>query len=201
MKTITREQWLTRAGIALERKFFKANGYDLPEKIRVSCGFPRGSSKAIGQCWDTVVSADETYEIFICPTQAEPIRVLDILLHELIHASVGIKAGHKGPFRKLAKEFGLEGKMTATAVTAGSELHGRLAAISEKLGDYPHAAMTKKRKPTKLSPWVRFMSEVDPSYKVIVDVRRLDDAGVPNCPWNKPMVVVPGPLAEAHGLI
>jgi len=176
----TREAWLAAATTALDKKYFKGNGYKLPEKVRASVGFPRASSKAIGQCWSPEVSGDETHEIFICPTQAAPIRVLDIHLHELIHASVGIKEGHRGNFRKLAKEFGLAGKMTATFAEDGSDLHRELASIATALGEYPHAAMVKTQKvASKDNKWVRFVSRTEPTYKVVINRDRVSEWGVP----------------------
>jgi len=182
-KHFNREAWLVAATGALEEKYFKGNGYKLPKDVRVSCGFPRASAMAIGQCWDPKVSDDGTYEIFICPTQAAPIRVLDILLHELIHAAVGTEEGHKGKFRQLAKEFGLAGKMTATFAEDGSELHAELASLATQLGHYPHAAMTKKKKPTKPNKWVRYVSKTETTYRVVINEDRVEEWGIP-CDFN-----------------
>jgi len=78
--------------------------------------------------------------------------VLGTLIHELVHAAVGLKAGHKAEFRAVAVELGLEGKMTATEV--GAELKERLHALTEKIGYYPHAALdptqTKKPQTTRM---------------------------------------------------
>jgi hypothetical protein len=54
------------------------------------------------------------FEIMISPVLDDPMRVAGVLAHELVHATVGTQHGHKGPFAKLAKKIGLEGKMTAT---------------------------------------------------------------------------------------
>jgi len=195
----TREAWLNAGIAALDEKYFAGNGYDLPKALRASCGFPRASSNAIGQCWDPEVSADETYEIFICPTQAAPVRVLDILLHELIHASVGIKEGHKGMFRKLAKEFGLEGPMRATFAEDGSELHKELQVFAGRLGDYPHGAMTKKRGAGKTpNKWIRFKSEQEDSYRVTIGPSALEEFGPPRDPWGEEMWPV-SPITDGLG--
>lgn len=182
----TREGWLN-AGIAeLKASFFDENGYELP-KMRVSCGFPRGHAKAIGQCWDKVVSGDDTYEMFICPTQDEPVTVLAILLHEMIHASVGIEAGHKGPFRGLAKEFGLAGKMTATFAEVGSDLHTTLTSMAHKLGEYPHKRMVKKEKPKKPNIWQRFKSTNEETFKLVARMDKVEEFGAPRDPWGDEM--------------
>ena len=190
----TREGWLKAAIAELNEEFFASAGYKLPKKLQCSCGFPRGHARAIGQCWDPGVSADGTTHLFICPTQAEPMRVLDILLHELIHAAVGIKEGHKGKFKKVAREFGLEGKLTATTVTEGSELWKRLAKCNQRLGKYPHAAMQKRapKKGTGGSGWLRYMSPEEEKYRVVVSPKMIEEHGAPQDPWGNEMIPVGG---------
>jgi hypothetical protein len=188
MKTYsTREEWLVAAGQALDKKFFAGSGYDLPN-YRTSCGWAKGSASAIGQCFNKTQSADETFEIFVCPTQADPLVVVATLLHELIHAAVGTEEGHKGKFRTLAKEFGFAGKMTATFAEAGTELHTTLVTLHGRLGDYPHAVMTKKKKATKPTRWVRFKSTINDDFKVVANIDKVDEHGAPHDPWGEEMV-------------
>lgn len=137
----TRETYLQAATTHLA-PLFAAQGFPLPP-VRASVGIPAGGAggklKRIGECWSNRASADNTTEIFICPSQSEPVQVLAILLHELIHAAVGLECGHKGPFKRVALALGLEGKMTAT--TPGEQLTRDLATLAASLGDYPHAAL------------------------------------------------------------
>lgn len=184
----TREGWLMAAMKMLNAQFLKKTEYEFPETVRVSCGFTRGHSTSIGQCWARNLSADKTHEIFICPTKAEPIRVLDILLHEMIHVAVGLKCGHRGKFRELAKSVGLSGKMTATRAEPGSELHRQLEKLAERLGGYPHAAMSKKYRASKQSKWVRFMSPNETTFRVVVNIDKVTEHGVPRDPWGDAMV-------------
>lgn len=142
---MTREEWLA-AAVAAMRPWFAAEGTPLPEAVRASCGWPSrkglsASRRRIGECWDPKASAAGASEIFISPCLAEPARVLDVLVHELVHAAVGVSHGHRGPFRRLAKALGLEGRMTATH--AGPQLAARLNALAEKLGPYPHGALDR----------------------------------------------------------
>lgn len=137
----TREEWLTRA-LDEFRQWFRARSLTLPEKIRVSVGFPStralsNRNRAVGQCWSDS-SKDGAVEIFVSPVLGDAARALDVLIHELCHA-VAPKAGHKGDFRKAAKKMGLAGKMTATV--ASPELAARLNALLPSLGDYPHAEL------------------------------------------------------------
>jgi hypothetical protein len=141
MNHLTRETYLQAATTHLA-PLFEAQGYPLPP-VRASVGIPAGGKggklKRIGECWDKRASGDNTTEIFICPSQSEPVQVLAILLHELIHAAVGLECGHKGAFKRVALALGLTGKMTAT--TPGPELAAELAALAGTLGAYPHAAL------------------------------------------------------------
>lgn len=126
--------WLKRAGAGAT-----------PE-LRVSVGWPLGRKKAggkglhaIGQCFPSVASADGKFEIFISPELAEPTRVCDVLLHELVHAYVGLEAKHGKEFKLIAVGVGLAGKMTAT--TASPELKPKLIELCRALGDYPHGEL------------------------------------------------------------
>ncbi len=140
IKYATREEWLGAAALAVRPLFDAQGAADYP-RFRVSCGWPKGGRKAIGQAWHPKSSGDATSELFISPEMEDPVRILDILIHELIHAVVGTEAGHKGPFRKLAKAIGLEGKMTATV--AGPALTVELYYLLGALGPYPHAELSK----------------------------------------------------------
>lgn len=146
-----REEWLMKAVKALV-PLFKQEGYDVPENVRVSVGFPyRAGGKAIGQAWSSQCSKDETFELFISPVLAEPGIVLSTLVHEVVHAVVGLACGHKQPFGRCARAMGLEGKLTATV--AGEELAKCLYTISCRLGEYPHAVLQptdRKKQTTRL---------------------------------------------------
>lgn len=189
IKHPTREGWLLAARELLQTEFFKGE-YTLPKKVACSCGFPRGTNKAIGQCWSPEVSSDGTTNLFICPTQAEPVRVLDILLHELGHAALGVEAKHGSKFRKWALGVGLAGKMTATFAEEGTDLHKVLVRMARELGQYPHAAMSKKAAKAKKSTngWIRVKSLTDEDYKVMVSPKMAEEHGMPRDPWGEEMV-------------
>lgn len=135
----TREQWLTAARVALAPRF-EAFGRPLPERIRFSIGFTsKGIGKRIGEHWHPIASADATHEIFIRPDYAEPVAVLEILVHELCHAALPLGEKHGPRFKALASWLGLAGKMTATH--AGPRLAGELAELAQALGPLPHAKL------------------------------------------------------------
>ena len=186
----TREGWLVDAIALLDTEFFKGRGHKLPVKLQVACGWPKaGGNRTVGQCWAPSASADETTQMYVSPTESEPVEVLDTLLHELIHDVDGCESGHKGRFKTMAKDFGFAGPMKSTYAAEGSPLKASLVGIAEALGPYPHAAMTKKdgarNYPYK---WSRLMSETDNSYTVTISPRVMEEHGRPVDPWGGAMV-------------
>lgn len=180
----TREEWLMAATGLLDKEFFVPSKHDLP-KLRVSCGFCGG--KSIGVCLYEEVSADQTREIFVDPSQDEGLRILDILLHELLHAALPQGTGHTGEFRSMALGFGFIGKMTTTEVAKGSELDKQLHRILEQVGKYPHAALKREKKVKQPSRWVRFVSTTEDTFKVVVHIERVAEFGPPKDPWGNDM--------------
>lgn len=141
----TREEWLMTA-IQLLRPMFLERGYQIPEKVKATVGFPSsgGRGKTIGECHCHSASADNTVEMFISPVNAQPQRILDILVHELGHAVLGVKEGHRNRFRKFCKVMELEGKPTHT--TSGEPFRKLFAHVLADLGPIPHAALTATAK-------------------------------------------------------
>jgi hypothetical protein len=146
-----REEWL-EAAVEKLKPFFKSYNQTVPENVSVSCGWPGGSNplKTIGQCWDFERSKRKHYEIFISPMLDTPLDsrgVLSTLVHELIHAIVGIDKKHKKEFKDVVLRVGLVGRMTSTE--ASEELLSKLNPISEELGEYPHGSVLPKEKSKK----------------------------------------------------
>lgn len=137
----TREEWLN-AALDLLRPIYKTLAkVELPKRVRISCGFPQGRGTAIGQCWSKTASADGTFEIFVSPTLADPVRVLGVTVHEGVHAGVGLDKKHGKVFKTAATAMLLEGKMKAT--TEGEPFKKEIAdPLLKKLGAYPHAELT-----------------------------------------------------------
>lgn len=182
----TREQWL-KAAEGIMSHWIRVEGYEYPEKTRIACGFPKsskGRGVAIGQCWTNEVSADKTFEMFICPSIDDPKRVCDILLHEMVHATVGIENGHNKVFGKLARALGLEGKLTAT--TAGAELVELIETnVLPKLGAYPHSALmagTGVKGPKKAKTYLIKHECPECEYPAYTTQKWLDSDGAPVCP-------------------
>lgn len=185
----TRETWLL-AAVGKLVPLLKKHGVKMPEKHAVSCGFPKTRVKAIGQCFGPTCTKDETVHMFVCPSLQKATRVLDTLLHEMIHAAVGCGCGHRGKFRIIAKAVGLEGKMTATGVSEGSPLMKTLEKVVESLGDYPHSAITRAQTASRPpgGGWVKFKSEEEDDYILRISPRALENHGPPRDPWGNHMV-------------
>ena len=181
---MTREEWLNEAALKLkERVVACSEGEDYPDPL-VSVGFPKGSrgksaSNVIGQCWDKTTSGDkERAHIFIIPTMTEPVDILAVLLHELVHASVGTACGHRGPVKSVATEVGLEGKMTAT--TPGRLLEFDLKLLANDLGEYPHPGL---KVPARGSVGSRLLKVACPDCGCIIRMTQkwIDEVGCPVC--------------------
>lgn len=137
----TREEWLTAAIDSLRPVFAGFN--TLPLNIRVTCGFPRNSSrtKALGECWPMQNSRDKVYEILISPTLDDPLRVFDVLIHELCHTLPGCM-NHGVTFGAACSHMGLVPATSSWKSTvAGPDFFNRYAVLIESLGSYPHAAL------------------------------------------------------------
>lgn len=151
----TREAWLG-AFVALATPAYAAQGLAMPDKIRVSIGWPSSGirSKTIGECWVREASGDGHAEIFVTPSLKDPERIAGVLTHELVHAIVGHDAKHGPVFKKAAVSMGLEGKMTAT--TEGPAWHAWADEVLHDLGPYPGSDLTgriaggKKKQTTRM---------------------------------------------------
>src|SRR5262249_40594880 len=129
-------------------------------------------------------------EIFISPTLADPMRVVGVLAHELIHAIVGGEVGHRGPFKRLALAIGLTGKMSATV--EGDVFKTALQAILEDLWPYPHAELDAKKRLSGPKPQgTRLLKAMCPlcKYTVRVTQKWVDDVGLPHCPVHGGMEI------------
>ena len=181
----TREAWLT-AATDLLRPAFDTLGKSLPLAIRVTCGFPLHArrSKAIGQCWASTASADKTIEIMISPVLAQPLAVLEVLVHELCHATDGAM-NHGVAFQKVAADMGLvacgTGKQAWKSTKGNDTFQPRYSVILDTLGDYAHAELVPGAE-TKTQP-TRMLKLCCPScgYTVRTTAKWVA-AGLPVCP-------------------
>lgn len=136
---VTREDWLLRA-VDMLRPIFERAGFFVPP-VKVSIGFTSGGTRSrhLGQCWASKCSADGTNQIFISPSESDPVEILDTLTHELVHAVDDCKSGHGEGFKKIALAIGLKGPMRSAG--ANEYLRQDLVRISLVLGQFPHGKL------------------------------------------------------------
>lgn len=185
----TREAWLLAAIDAMRPDFADA-GLSLVAGIRVSCGFPSrpavaARSRRIGECWRPEAAADGIPQILISPLLADPVEVLGVLRHELIHAS-GIYNHAKG-FAKAAVKLGLV--LPAKATTVGEGLRAHLADMAQSIGAYPHAALTPGNVTKKQTTRMLKVECPECGYTVRTTARWIAE-GLPICPCGAGMVCV-----------
>lgn len=123
--------WLVRAA-RLMRPWFHEAGVAPPTPVEIqilACDPPYANAN--GCCWDE----DGGSVIRIHPELVEPLEVLAVLLHELVHASVGPEWMHNGPFRSSARRLGFIG--LPRHYEASQRLAERLGHLAEGLGPYP----------------------------------------------------------------
>jgi hypothetical protein len=183
MTTTNREDWLS-AAVSELRPFFDAVGASLPANVRVTCGFPSNAKRsgAIGECWADTASADKTFEVLISPTLDEPLRVFDVLVHELCHATAGAM-NHGANFQKVAAAMHLvpsAGPKGWKATGRGADFEANFGAIVTSLGPYPHAALTMSERKVQTT---RMLKAVCPSCGYTVRLTAKWAAlGLPSCP-------------------
>lgn len=139
---ITREAWMLRAVDAMRSWMPPEVSAPL---VRISIGWPggRGSKKNVrGQCWAPGAVADGIPAIFVSPDQDEPITILGIILHEMIHAAGA--AGHRSAFAKIAGPVGFLPPWTSSEHKSPF-LADRLAKLYHgTMGAFPHARVNKQ---------------------------------------------------------
>lgn len=189
---MNRENWLKRAVEELTTEYFGVRQLQFEHEIRISTGWCRGSNKAIGQCWSHRCSEGGYVEIFVAPVLVDPVEVLGVVLHEMIHAQLGTDKKHGKEFKVLADEFGLAGRVTATFVAKDSALFAELEAMAKELGEYPHKALLPKTEEKKggesKGGWLRFKSKTADDYRCMVSPVSLREHGIPKDPWGEELI-------------
>lgn len=165
--TQLREYWLRRAAVFLLDHMQRCGLKNVA--VRVSCGWPSSGGlgvvkMTVGECFSPKICADGIPQIFVPPRIAESVEVLAILLHELIHASVGNQYGYRKEFSQAVRATGLEGPPTATVV--GDKLRPLFVEYITQVGAYPHAAIRPVPKEKKGSRLRLYKCLCEPPMKV-----------------------------------
>ena len=114
----TREEWLQAATDKL-RPIMGRRGSEVPDVLRIGVGWSSKGARS------TVIGV----------SQHDGIKVLDILAHELVHASLDCTGGHGAKFTKRVRALDLQGKPTAT--TAGPIFARYARRLIRELGAWP----------------------------------------------------------------
>lgn len=184
----TRESWLTAAAQGL-LPWFEEAGSPVKSPIRLAMGFPSSRAlslkkRTIGQCWDILASKDGTAEILISPVLDDAIEILGVVAHELGHAALGTKVGHRRPFARLMIALNLEGKATSTY--PGETFKDRAAALLEDLGPLPHSRLDPAMRPVKKDGIRQMKCECDTcGYIARTTKKWIKAAGTPMCPTDR----------------
>jgi hypothetical protein len=195
----TRESWL-RSATDMMRPHFESCGYSIPSNIRFAIAFPSTGRRGarVGECWHADTSEDGNFELIIRADIAEPVEVLGVLVHELVHAVIPVDAGHGKLYREAAIKIGLTGKMRE-AMPNGL-LRDKLLTVAEALGPLPHARLNIERGRDNKGPADRAKKQgtrmlkascKDEScpYVVRVAATPAREIGPPHCPKHGEMTV------------
>jgi hypothetical protein len=186
--SLIRAQWLEDAAEALRDQFI-SKGYTVPANVRWSMGWPKGShgrNRTMGQCWSALASQDRHFEICLTPLLGtkHTMEIIGTLAHELVHATVGTEAGHKGPFKRCAIAIGLTGKMTAT--TGGPSFKAWAEPLIARIGNFPSGALMDA--PPGYKPQSTRLIKCECAacgYVARVSRKWIDDPGPPICPRDE----------------
>lgn len=183
----SREDWLL-AAITELRPMFKMRGFMLPERIRVSVGFPGGGKRQFNsdnQCFAAINGKDGAYELFVSPFLDDEVKVLGALTHNLIHAAVGVKSGHRAPFQNCAAAMGLEPPWIATHEGSAFKLGVAKPVLAALATKYPHARMSNadvNSGPKKQGTRLIKCSCATCGYTVRTTTKWIITSGAPKCP-------------------
>lgn len=176
----TREAWLLEAVEKL-KPVFKRQGFDVP-KVQVSCGFTSsGKNRHAGECWSKMATNAAINEIYISPKYDDAIQVMDILVHELVHAVDNCQHKHGKEFKEIALAVGLEGKMRSAS--AGATLLSELTEIAKTLSPYPHVKLNIPMSTRSYKPRPKARCS-ECGYEIGI-FKKWQHLGAPMCPVHK----------------
>jgi hypothetical protein len=194
----TREDWLT-AAIASLRPVFAGHGLSLPARIRATCGLPSTFSRSgtLAECWADTDSADQTHEVMVSPTLADPAQVLAQLVGALAHAAPGAMSHTSGAYIEAAANLGLCPVGDNWRQVAGAEdFAAQYAQVLQTLGTYPHAALNVGVKKTQST---RMLKATCPTCGYTVRLSAKWAAlGLPTCPTDGDTFALESQLSAAE---
>jgi hypothetical protein len=103
------EEWLQQA-VAILRENFLLAGYVVP-KVHISVGFgyighkPNLKNHTLAICYPKYLSNEDINEIYISPFLIDPVELIYVISHELIHAVDDCRENHNYKFKRIAKNI------------------------------------------------------------------------------------------------
>ena len=137
----TAEAWLRAAFDAL-RPDFEAIGKTLPAAIRPNFGFTSHGSKKTGitgQYYDGGASTDTIPKLIIRCNTDDPAAILEAVVHQCVHAVVGVEEGHGKAYREVGLRIGLE--PPCAPARPGSASASVYTSWPPELGPFPNARL------------------------------------------------------------
>lgn len=147
------EEWYRRAVEFYRADLEAAAKKEIPP-FHISSGFTVAGgrdTKVAGQCFPEAASADGLHHIFLNPRYVEPIDLINTVIHEVIHATVGNDHGHGAGFSRVAARCGMVKPWKATRW--GDIGRAKAEAVCAALGKFPRAAFVAKgikKQPSRL---------------------------------------------------
>ena len=118
------------------RSYVNSNGLPLPPNIVIEVGTTgiNDGQRVLGECYSSLFEPLKVPRIVISNELHDPVRILDVVIHELVHAADDGFSQHGEWFDAWAKALGLVGN---PSTTAGPMLRKKLIPIARLLGPYP----------------------------------------------------------------
>jgi len=143
-KQNTTQEWINRIVLWTITTLEQAGVSNPDLHLVVSPGFTSGGSrktKVLGQCYSPECAADgKTNHVFLNPRMNDNIVIIGAIIHEVIHAVIGIDKKHGAAFKSAMAICNLTGKATSTKLNeAGLEWAKK---IITRYGDYPRPSFT-----------------------------------------------------------
>lgn len=189
----TREGWLHEVLKWTSKDIFGCGeAPSLPDNIKVSVGWPSAGglgkkTRVIGQCWSFEQSDGKFSEIFISPLLGDAQEAVETLVHEAVHATVGVKEKHKGDFARVSRTIGFLPPWTQTP--ASPELAEKIKDFLGSFEKYPHAAINPKSIEGPAKPQTCRQLKLlcaDPSCGYTIrTTRKWIELGMPTCVCGK----------------
>jgi hypothetical protein len=191
----TREEWLNAARDLLRQTYPFAYYLDPAnaklDVVLLSAGFPgmgKGTAEknpSMGESWLGVKAQDGRAHVYVNPRVADPVGVLVILAHQLLHVAMD-DTSHDYPIRRALRHMGHNNRLTK-GKQCRHDGSGKLASyqeIADKLGPYPAAPLDasippKAKQTTRL---LKLVCRNGHDYVGRFAAKPLEVFGTPICP-------------------